>query len=68
MLNTEQIDKIIDRYALRFLDEFEEDMGKLPTDLELAIWRVGVIDGIEATQAALLYMAMEKEKAKDANS
>lgn len=54
MLTPEQMDKIIDQYSLRILDEYEAEYGKLPTDIELAMWRIGFVDGVSAIGEALL--------------
>jgi len=47
------IDKIIDKYALAFLDEFQEIFGYLPNDKELSLWKSGFMDGCNAIKEAM---------------
>lgn len=47
------IDNIIDKYALAFLDEFQEIFGYLPNDKELSLWKSGFMDGCNAIKEAL---------------
>lgn len=56
MLNdniSDDVNKIIDAYSLRFLDEFEDAFGRLPNDEELTCWRAGFADGCFAIGTAL---------------
>jgi len=46
-------DAIIDRYALNFLDEFQEIFGYLPNDKEFSLWKSGFMDGCSAIKEAL---------------
>lgn len=52
-MNKEIINDTIDKYSLRFLDEFEEVHKRLPSDLEFTLWRVGFVDGLEAIREML---------------
>ena len=52
-MNKETIDDTIDKYSLRFLDEFEEVHERLPSELEFTLWRVGFVDGLEAIREML---------------
>ncbi len=47
------VDNIIDKYALAFLDEFQEIFGYLPNDKELSLWKSGFMDGCNAIKEAL---------------
>ena len=47
------VDKIIDKYALAFLDEFQEIFGYLPNDKELSLWKSGFMDGCNAIKEAM---------------
>ena len=47
------IDNIIDKYALAFLDEFQEIFGYLPNDKELSLWKSGFMDGCNAIKEAM---------------
>jgi len=47
------VDKIIDKYALAFLDEFQEIFGYLPNDKELSLWKSGFMDGCNAIGEAI---------------
>ena len=50
---SDEVNKIIDAYSLRFLDQFEEAFGRLPNDDELVCWRAGFADGCFAIGTAL---------------
>jgi hypothetical protein len=47
------VDKIIDKYALAFLDEFQEIFGYLPNDKELSLWKSGFMDGCNAIKETM---------------
>lgn len=49
----EEMNKIIDRYMLNFLDEFEAAFKRLPDEQEKRLWMVGFIDGCEAIGEAI---------------
>lgn len=53
MISREQLDQVIDRFSLEFLDEFEAAYKRLPTERELTLWRVGFIDGLNAVGEVL---------------
>lgn len=53
MLSPDRMNKIIDQYSLRILDEYEAEYGRLPNDIELTMWRIGFIDGVTAIGEAL---------------
>lgn len=50
---SEETNKIIDQYSLKFLDEFEDAFGRLPNEIELTCWRAGFADGCFAIGTAL---------------
>ena len=47
------VNNIIDKYALAFLDEFQEIFGYLPNDKELSLWKSGFMDGCNAIREAM---------------
>ena len=53
MIDKEKADKIIDSYALRFLDEYVGTYGVLPDANLVEVWRIGFIDGCQAVSDAL---------------
>lgn len=53
MTYQEDLNKIIDSYLLRFLDEFEEAHGRLPSEQDRAVWMAGFIDGCYAIRTAI---------------
>lgn len=60
-MNSELVDRLLDYKILIFLDEFEAEFGKLPSELQKAIWCRGFVDACEAIIAAM------KEKEANGN-
>jgi hypothetical protein len=50
---SEEVDQTIDKYALAFLDEFQEIFGYLPNDKEFSLWKSGFMDGCSAIKEVL---------------
>lgn len=48
----EELNQILDICMLSFLDDFEDEFGHLPSDLEKHLWMRGFIDACEAIQKA----------------
>lgn len=57
-MNNDLVDRLLDTKILLFLDEFEEEFGRLPSELEKAIWIRGFVDSCEAITFAM----KEKER------
>lgn len=53
MLDREEIEVILDKYMLDFLDVFQEEMERLPTDEERRIWMSGFIAGCMSIEEAV---------------
>jgi len=60
MIDKEKADKIIDSYALRFLDEYVETYGVLPDANLVVVWRMGFIDGCKAVSDAMILNSLSK--------
>lgn len=52
MNQDDQLNRILDASMLTFLDEFEAEFGKLPSELEKHLWMRGFIDACQAIQQA----------------
>lgn len=47
------VNDILDRYLLRFLDNFEAIFERLPNNAEKALWSSGFLDGMYAMMDAI---------------
>jgi hypothetical protein len=67
MIDKEKADKIIDSYALKFLDEYVGTYGVLPDANLVEVWRIGFIDGCQAVSDAMIINSLNKvyESAKN---
>lgn len=54
MLDSEDLNKILDLYMLEFLDDFEAEFGRLPTPMEKGLWMRGFVNACQAIQEATL--------------
>lgn len=54
MLDKENMNKIIDSYVLKFLDNYASTYGILPDTSLVEIWRLGFINGCQAVSDALI--------------
>lgn len=59
MISEDDMQSMIDKYFLSFLDDFEKTFQRLPSTLENNIWKMGFVDACEA-----LYETMLLEHAK----
>jgi hypothetical protein len=53
MIDKDKTNKIIDSYALRFLDDYVGTYGVLPDANLVEVWRIGFIDGCQAVSDAI---------------
>lgn len=49
----EAINHVLDLYMLAFLDDYEEEMGRLPNELEKVLWTRGFIDACRAIEESI---------------
>lgn len=49
----EELNKILDQYMLLFLDDYEDEFGRLPNEIEKNLWMRGFIDACQAIHHAL---------------
>lgn len=52
MLNSDRLNSILDDHMLSFLDDYEEEFGHLPTEIEKNIWIRGFVNACEAISQA----------------
>ena len=53
MIDHDDMNRIIDQYALKFIDEYAVAFGELPSENIRRIWMAGFIDGCDAVSQAL---------------
>ena len=53
MMTGEELNKILDQYMLLFLDDYEDEFGRLPNEIEKNLWMRGFIDACQAIHYAL---------------
>lgn len=49
----EKLHKIIDKYMLAFIDEYEAAFNELPSELIRNVWMAGFVDGCSAIDEGL---------------
>jgi hypothetical protein len=60
MIDKEKTNKIIDSYALRFLDDYVGTYGVLPDANLVEVWRMGFIDGCQAVSDAIVNNSLSR--------
>lgn len=58
--NTDWFDRIIDAAMLSFLDDFEAEFGRLPSEIEKHLWMRGFIDACTLLETAMTRSGMWK--------